>query len=111
MFPGMNPKKMQQAMKQMGINQEDIPASRVIIEQEDKNLVIENPSIQKITMQGQESFQITGDISEEEPEEEGINKDDIKTVAEKTNKSEDEAKESLEKNDGDLAASILELSE
>ncbi len=38
MFPGlggMNPKKMQGMMKQLGINQEDIPAERVIIEKED----------------------------------------------------------------------------
>jgi len=110
MFPGLNPKKMQQAMKQMGINQKDIPASKVIIEQENKNLIINNPSIQKITMQGQESFQISGDILEEEPEEEGISEEDIKTVAEKTNKSEDEARETLEKNNGDIAKTILDLS-
>ena len=31
MFPGMDAKKMQAAMKQMGISQEEIDASRVVI--------------------------------------------------------------------------------
>ena len=47
MFPGLNPKKLQQAMKHMGINQEDIPAERVIIEGPNK-IIINNPSVAKI---------------------------------------------------------------
>ena len=35
MFPGLNPKKMQAVMKQMGISQDEIPSSKVIIEKED----------------------------------------------------------------------------
>jgi len=100
-------------MKQMGINQEEIDALRVIIEKTDNSkLVINNPSIQKVTMQGQDSFQISGDISEEsEDESNEISDEDIKTVAEKTNKSEERAKEALEKNEGDLAAAIMDLSQ
>ena len=105
----MDPKKMQAVMKQMGIAQEEIPASRVIIERpNDNNIVISNPSVTKIKAQGQESFQITGDISEESAAPE-ISKEDIKTVAEKTGKSEEEAKIALEKT-GDLAEAIIELS-
>ncbi len=107
MFPGLNPKKMQAMMKQMGIAQEEINASRVIIEKTDNTrIIIENPSVTKIKMQGQESFQITGDISEQENV---ISKEDIKTVIEKTGVSEKKAKETLEKT-GDLAETILELS-
>ena len=109
MFPGLNPKKMQAVMKQMGIAQVDIPASRVIIEKTDNTkTIIENPSVTKIKMQGQETFQIAGDIKEETlaPE---ISEDDIKTVMEKTGKSKDEAKDALKKT-GDLAEAILELS-
>ena len=40
MFPGINPKKIQEMMRSMGIKQEDIEASRVIIECEDKNIII-----------------------------------------------------------------------
>lgn len=108
MFGGLNPKKMQAMMKQMGIAQEEIDASRVVIEKNDNtNIIIENPSVTKIKMQGQETFQIAGDISEQE---QGISEKDIQTVVEKTGASEEKAKEALEKT-GDLAEAILELSE
>ncbi len=109
MFPGMNPKKMQAVMKQMGISQDEISASKVIIEKTDNSkIIIENPSVTKIKMQGQETFQIAGEIREETAEV-GISEDDVKTVMEKTGKSEEEAREVLEKT-GDLAEAILELS-
>lgn len=106
----MDPKKMQQAMKQMGIAQEDVNAKRVIIEKEDSNIVIENPSVTKIKVQGQESFQISGDVREESSTQEvQISEEDIKTVVEKTGKDEETVKKTLEKTK-DLAEAILELS-
>ena len=111
MFPGINPKKMQAVMKQMGISQEEIDASRVIIEKTDNSkIIIENPSVARVTMQGQETFQISGDISEQGAEQE-TSEEDVKTIIEKTGVSEKIAKETLEKNNGDLAETILELSE
>ncbi|MBS3075731.1 nascent polypeptide-associated complex protein [Candidatus Pacearchaeota archaeon] len=107
MFPSIDPKKMQSMMKQMGIAQEEIDAKRVIIESEDKNIIIENPSVIKIKMQGQETFQISGDIKEEEN---NSLEEDIKTIIEKTGCSEQEAKKALEDNNGDLAEAILSLS-
>lgn len=107
MFPNLDPKKMQAVMKQMGINQEDIPSSRVIIEKEDgKKLIINNPSVTKIKMQNQESFQITGDISEEENK---FSEGDVEVVMQKTNCSKKEAEKALE-DTGDLAEAILKLS-
>ena len=109
MFGGIDPKKMQAVMKQMGIAQEEIPASRVIIEKQDNTkITIENPSITKVKMQGQESFQISGDIIEES-EAPTISEQDIKTVMEKTGKTEKIVKQALEKT-GDLAEAILQLS-
>jgi len=110
MLPGLNPKKMQAMMKQLGMSQEEISALRVIIEKtDDSKIIIENPSVVKIKMQGQENFQITGEVREETAEPE-ISETDIKTVMEKTNCSEKKAKEVLEKVSGDLAEAILELS-
>ncbi len=107
MLPGLNPKKMQAAMKQMGISQEEIPSSKVIIEKEDGNkIVISNPSVMKIKMQGQESFQISGDVSEES----GFDAGDVETVVNKTGCSKEEAERTL-KETGDLAGAILKLSE
>jgi nascent polypeptide-associated complex subunit alpha len=108
MFPNIDPKKMQSVMKQMGINQEDIPASKVIIEKEDgSRIIIREPSVTKIKMQGQESFQIAGEISKEESE--GFSEDDIEVVMQKTDCSREEAEEAL-KETGDLAEAILKLS-
>jgi len=117
MFPGLNPKKMQAMMKQLGIKQEDIDAERVIIEKSDGKIIIEEPSIVKVNMQGQETFQISGNIREETGEEEAEKEDseqtdkDIQTIMEKTGKDKDEVALCFEKNDGDIAATIMELSE
>ena len=94
-------------MKQMGINQQDIPSQRVIIEKEDGGkIIITNPSVLKIKMQGQESFQISGDISEKE---EKFSEEDVQIIMEKTNCSKEKAVGALEKT-GDLAEAILDLS-
>lgn len=103
----LDPKKIQSVMKQMGIKQENIPADRVIIEQEDKNIVIENPSVLKVIMQGTEQFQISGDISEQEK---GINEEDIKQIMEKTSSSREKAEKALKDANNDLAEAILSLS-
>ena len=96
-------------MKQMGMVQEDIPASKVIIEKTDDNkIIIDNPSVIKIKMQGQETFQISGEIQEESSVP-SISEDDIKTVIGKTDCTEKQAKEALEST-GDLAEAILKLS-
>ena len=111
MFPGVDPRQMQGMLKKMGISQEDVDASRVIIEKTDNSrIIIENPSVQRIKMQGQETFQIAGNILEEFPKEE-TSEEDIQTIIEKTRVSKKKAKETLEKNNGDLAETILELSE
>ncbi len=112
MFPGMpkvDPKKMQSMLKQMGISQEEIEADRVIIEKPNGKIIIENPSVQRIKMSGNESFQISGETREESAEK--FSEDDVKLVAEKTSRSEEEARETLEKTGGDIAEAILHLSD
>ena len=108
MFPGMNPRQMQQAMKRMGIQQTEIDAIEVIIRTPDKDLVIENPQVSKVNMMGQQTFQIVGDITERARKVE-INDDDIKTVMDQTGASEDQAKAAIEETSGDLAEAILKL--
>ena len=104
---GLDPKKMQAMMKQMGINQEEIDASRVTIDKTDgSKIVINNPSVTKIKMQGHETFQIAGEIKEEQE----ISEEDISTVMEKTGCNEEQAKKALEET-GDLAEAILKLSD
>lgn len=109
MFPGINPKQIEKAMKKMGIKQEPIEATQVIIKTKDKELIINNPEVMKVDMMGQESLQITGHVEIREMKK--YTEEDIKTVMEKANCTEKEAVKSLEKNEGDIAAAILELTQ
>ena len=108
MLPGMNPRDMQNAMKRMGIKQEEIDASEVIIRAAGKSLVIRNPQVAKITMMGQESFQVSGKVEEmEEPPQ--ISDEDVQAVVQQANCSEQEARNALQESEGDIAAAILRL--
>lgn len=108
MFPGMlNPKKMQGMLKQLGMKQDNIDADEVIIRTRDKNIIISSPSVTRINFQGNDMFQISGNVSEEAG---GISKEDIKTVMNRTKAGEKEAREALEKADGDIAKAIIDLS-
>lgn len=110
MFPGVNPRQMQQMMKKMGIQQAEIPATKVIIQTPDKELIINQPSVTKVNMMGQETFQITGEVEEHELSTASeISEEDIKTVMEQTGKSREEAFAALEKSKGDLAEAIMKL--
>ena len=110
MMPGMNPRKMAQMMKKMGIQQVEIPATEVIIKTPDYELVILNPQVSKVNMMGQETLQIVGEIHERalstEPD---INDDDVKTVMDQTGVSEDKARAAIAESKGDLAAAIISL--
>jgi nascent polypeptide-associated complex subunit alpha len=110
MIPGMNPRKMQQMMRRMGIHQVDIPATEVIIKTEDKDFVITEPQVSKVNMMGQETFQITGQVHAiEKSTEPEINEDDIKTVMEQTNVNRETATKAIEETKGDLAKAIMNL--
>ncbi|MFH0701136.1 MAG: nascent polypeptide-associated complex protein [Candidatus Woesearchaeota archaeon] len=104
---------MQQMMKKMGIQQSEINATKVIIECEDKEIVIEKPQVTKVNMMGQETFQIVGEIQERKrssistvPE---ISEEDIKTVMEQARVDKVTAKKAIEEAEGDLAEAILNL--
>jgi nascent polypeptide-associated complex subunit alpha len=108
MFGGIDPKKMQAMMKQMGIKQEEIEAARVVIEKTDGGkIVIENPNVAKVTMQGQQTWQISGESHEEES---GVSEEDVRLIMEKTGKGYEESRQALERVEGDIAQAIIELS-
>ena len=110
MFPGINPKKMQQMMKQMGIQQIEIDAVQVIIKTEDQELVFDNPQVSKVNMMGQETYQIVGTpIVREMDSTPDISQEDIDAVVEQANVSEEDAREALLESEGDIAAAIMKL--
>ena len=112
MIPGMNPRQMQQMMKRMGIKQQEIDATEVIIRTPEKEIYINNPQVSKVNMMGQETFQIVGEPVEKEISNVvEINEEDIRTVVEQANVSEEEAKKAIEDAAGDLAQAIINLQE
>ena len=113
MIPGINPRDMQKAMKRLGINQQEIEATEVIIKTRDSELVIHNPQVSKVNMMGQETFQIVGTVEKRqlssgsgEPE---ISEEDIATVMDQAGVTEDEARQAIIENNNDLAKAILVL--
>ncbi len=98
---------MEKMMKKMGIKQEEIPATEVIIKTPEKDLIIRNPQVAKINAMGQETLQVIGDIEEIVAQE--FSEDDVKTVAEQAKVSKEKARAALEKTHGDLAQAILDL--
>lgn len=111
MMPGVNPRQMQAMMKKMGITQQDIEAEVVIIKLTDnREIIIRNPSIQKVNMMGQKNYQISGDeeivSSSVIPD---VSEEDINTVAEQAGVNKEKAKAAILKNKGDLAQAIIDL--
>jgi len=110
MIPGVNPRQMQQMMRKMGIQQKDIAATEVIIKTEDKEIIITNPSVARVNMMGQDTFQISGEVHERElsttPE---INEEDLKTVMDQASVDMETAKKAIEDAKGDLAEAIMNL--
>ncbi len=118
---GLNPRKMEQMMKQMGIDVEDIEAEEVIIRTDEYDLVFDDAEVTKMDARGQETYQIIGSPEQVEAGAAGgaadagsdtgsaIPDDDIELVATRAEVSEKKAREALAANDGDLAAAIADL--
>ena len=105
----INPKQLQKAMRKFGMQQDEIEASLVIIQTPTKDIHILNPTVAKVSMMGDESYQISGTVVEKQREIE-ISEEDIQTVIEQTKVSKEVALEAIRKHNGDLASAILELS-
>lgn len=109
-MPKINPRMMQQAMRQMGIKQEELDALEVVIRLKDKDLIITNPHVAKVNMMGQESFQISGTIKEHARSlKVEISEEDVKTVMEQAGVDAKKAKKALETSNGDIAEAILAI--
>ncbi len=96
--------------KLMGqLKMEEVPAEEVIIKCSDKDIIIKNPVVQRLRVQGKDSFQVSGEVVEQETIE--VSEDDVKLVMDKTGCSEDEALNALAESNGDIAEAIMSLSD
>ncbi len=121
---GLNPRKMEQMMQQMGIDVDEIDAEEVIIRTAEHDLVFTDADVTKMDARGQETYQIIGDPDERERgsagatadagdadagDEGGIPDADVEIVAARTGVDDAEARAALEAVDGDLAAAVDRL--
>jgi len=100
-------------MRRMGLNMSPLEVDEVILKTKDKEIIIQNPEVAVLELQGQKIFQVTGgEISEKEIKKKiSIPEEDIQLVAQQAGVSLDRAKAALEQTDGDLAQAILLLSQ
>jgi nascent polypeptide-associated complex subunit alpha len=101
-------------MQKMGMKVDEVPAvSQVIIKTAGKDIVIEEPTVTLVTVQGQAMYQIAGgrvsETSTETPIQTVPLESDVQLVAQQTGRSLEEARKALAEVSGDLAKAILTL--
>jgi len=101
-------------MQKMGMKMDEVPqVSAVIIRTASKDIVIAEPSVTAINVQGQTMYQIAGGrVSETQPKvsaEIGPSEADVELVAQQTGKTAEESRKALLDAGGDLAKAILTL--
>ena len=134
---GLDPRKMQQMMEQMGIDVTEIDAEEIVIRTSEEELVFEEADVQRMDAQGKATYQIVGEpetrprgAGSTDEESEPIDVDagagdgaggeagdgtaeipdtDVEIVAGRTGAGEEEAREALAETDGDLAAAVERL--
>jgi nascent polypeptide-associated complex subunit alpha len=116
----INPREQKRMMQRMGMNMETVEdVQQVIIRTADKDIVIDEPEVAILQVQGQKMYQVIGgQVSEQAPSQRQagsaaaqptFSEEDVRLVADQTGKSPQKAKEALQECGGDLAKAILLL--
>jgi len=101
-------------MQRMGMSMGAMPdVEQVIFKTSSKEIIVENPDVAVMEMQGQKIFQVTGERIVEKPIEKALKipEEDVQLVATQAAVSLDQARAALEQTKGDLAQAILLLSQ
>ena len=119
MHKRMNSREQKRMMQRMGMNMDTVgDVQQVIIRTADKDIVIDEPEVAILQVQGQKMYQVIGgQVSEQSPSQRSafaaakpaFSEEDVQLVADQTGKSLEKAKEALQEADGDLAKAILLL--
>jgi len=116
----MNPREQKRMMQRMGMNMDSVSdVQQVIIRTANKDIVIDEPEVAILQVQGQKMYQVIGgQVSEQAPSARTVtgastkpvfSEEDVQLDADQTGKSLEKAKEALIEADGDLAKAILLL--
>ncbi len=106
-------------MQRMGMNMDTVAdVQQVILRTPSKDIVIDEPEVAILQVQGQKMYQVVGgQVSEQAPSQRGtataakpvFSEEDVQLVADQTGKSLEKAKDALKECGGDLAKAILLL--
>ena len=108
---GMNPRQMKKLMKQLGIKMEEIEGVKeVVLKLEGKEIVLKNPVVTVMVVQGEKTYQIVPG-SEEVREVLEIPEEDVQLVMEQAGVDRETALKALKETKGDIAEAILKLTE
>ena len=122
----MDSRNARRMMQRMGMQMQELSGvTRVIIQSPGKEIVIEQPTVTSINVQGQKMYQVLGGRSVErspqaavaqgaapavsEKPQVQVPEEDVLLVAQQAKVSMEKARETLIKCDGDLARAILML--
>jgi len=105
----INPREANRMMQRMGMQVQQLDeVTKVIMETPTKRIILDNPEVATVTVQGQTVYQVGGGTMREE----GIgggSDEDVKLVASQAGVSADEAANALRQSNGDLAQAIILL--
>ena len=106
----MSPRDQQRMMQRMGLKVDQLDeVSRVIMETPTKRIIIDNPEVATVSVQGQTIYQVGGGTVREEGLTIQASADDTKLVASQAGVSTEEASAALQESGGDLAQAIVLL--
>lgn len=106
----INPRKMKQMMKQLGMQMDKIEdVQKIVIYTPKGNWVFDQAEVTAMTMQGVTTYQVAGEARFEEAAPR-IPEEDVQLVADQAGVSADAAREALIACKGDIAEAILKVS-
>jgi len=106
----INPREASRMMQRMGMQVQQLDeVTRVIMESPTRRIIIDNPEVATVTVQGQTVYQVGGGTVREEGVDGGGSDDDAKLVASQANVSLEMAVKALKESKGDLAQAIILL--
>ncbi len=106
---GMNPRQMKKLMRQLGIKMEELEGVKeVVLRLEGKEIVLKDPVVTVMVVQGEKTYQIVPG-SEEVREVLEIPEEDVQLVMEQAGVDRETALKALKETKGDIAEAILKL--
>ncbi|MEM2739961.1 MAG: nascent polypeptide-associated complex protein [Candidatus Bathyarchaeia archaeon] len=106
----LSSREARRLMKQMGLKVNELDGVKeVVIRMEDREIVVENPSVSVLEVSGQKIFQVLGSAKERAIEKAGVkvSEEDAQLIAAQLNVPLEEAVAALKEASGDIAEAIM----